>query len=148
VNRIVRVAASLWLAGCADQDCSLEQAVVDLVGTATYIDCGGFQASSADDAPHRAAHDCVVAAFGQQQAFVVRWYTQGIEGLMRHAYVGLNHAARYQVTELIQGYRVDAKVLPTTERSCSDLIDKGECMGPYISLCLQCVFVEEHTCEP
>jgi hypothetical protein len=146
--RLICIAATVQLGSCVEHDCSLDHAVDELVGTTKYVDCGRFDASYSGDAPHRAAHDCVVAAYAQEQAFTVRWYTPGIEGLQRHAYAGVSRGGRYQVTELVQGYGTDTTVLPTTERSCTDLIDEGACVGPYRNLCLRCVFAGEHTCEP
>jgi hypothetical protein len=142
------LAACAILAGCGERDCSLEALADDFVGTTEYVDCGHFQTDRNDEAAYGVAHDCVVAQIAERRSFVVRWYLQGIEGVDRHAYAGLARDRDYDLTELVQGYNVDATVRPTMIYECSGLIDKGNCASFAADLCLDCVIVNDTTCEP
>jgi hypothetical protein len=134
--------------GCVDHDCSLDHVVDEFVGTTAHVDCGHFQASANDDPPYRAAHDCVVAAYSQQQAFAVVWNIQGIEGQIRSGYAGVIRDGDYRLARFDQGFLKDTTVPPTIQRNCSAFLDDGACEGPHLELCLRCVFISQHTCEP
>ncbi len=137
----------LLLAGCEDRDCTIETLLEDELGSASYADCGRFQAERTDDATYRAAHDCVVAAYAERRNFAVIWYLQGVEGLVRHAYVGVERDGEYRVIELVQGFNADASLTPTVTTACSELVVGGACDAVAQDLCVSCEGVAT-TCEP
>jgi hypothetical protein len=148
VLRPVAFVAALQLAGCADRACTLETVVDEFLVDSNLVQCGSLDVSASNDAPLGEAHDCVLAAQAQRQAFVVFWYIQGIEGVDRSAYAAVHRDGTYQLAAFHQGYNVDTTVLPTVVRTCTHLNDKGACALPTFDLCLQCELVEQQSCEP
>lgn len=68
--------------------CELEDLVAELVGDVVATDCGVLPTGS-ELGELQAAHDCVLQAQVMDQPYTVIFSPQGIDSIIRYAYVGL-----------------------------------------------------------
>ena len=138
------------LAGCrSEPDCRLETLVDDYLSSSEvseYVDCGHISETNQDPSLYYTAHDCVLREQANQQTFITLWYRQGIEGVVRRAYVGITRDGTYQLTDFAQGFHGDASLTPTRQSRCSEFVDLGSCSDIAGELCLDCTAVTFQDC--